>query len=319
MPLKLVEPKAGRTPNWHIRGTYLKIYVNQSSGSPDRRVAVQALAKIKREIESGEFSAAGPTWDDAVISYVHAGGDPIFLARLTDYWGNTRLDAITQSRLDDCAVSLYPNAKPATRNRQVYTPVSAVLKHAGIETALRRPKGSRSEPRVHWLRPEEASRLLAGADAVNPRFGAMCTYMLYTGSRLSEACNLAWADVRLQEATAVARNTKNGSDRIVHLPPVVVAALAGLDSREGKVFGYSKAGRIYTLLARAEKLSGVTIPEGISFHIFRHTYGAWMVRNGARLDKTGAWKSRQAASVYEHIDANEEARKADLLPVRRIK
>lgn len=320
MPLYLQAPRPGRTRNWHIRGTYYGVTVNRSAGSPDRRVAAQALAAIKRQIESGAFAeVAGPTWEDAVISYLNAGGDPRFLDRLTRYWGNTKLEAITQARLDECAMDLYPNATAATRNRQVYTPLSAVLKHTGVDMAFRRPKGSRSEPRIHWLRPEQAERLLAACDAANARFGAMCTYMLYTGSRLSEACNLTWADVRLQEATATARDTKNGADRPVHLPPVVVAALAGLEQREGRVFGYRKSGRLYKLLAQAEAASGVQIPEGISFHIFRHTYGAWMTRLGARLDKTGAWKDRQAAAVYEHIDTNEEARKADHLPVRRVK
>jgi hypothetical protein len=32
------------------------------------------------------------------------------------------------------------------------------------------------------------------------------------------------------------------------------------------------------------------------------------------LVETGAWRSRQAASVYEHAAPSEEARKADLLP-----
>jgi integrase len=66
--------------------------------------------------------------------------------------------------------------------------------------------------------------------------------------------------------------------------------------------------------------AGVKIPPRVAFHIFRHTYGAWMRRHG-KLDTsglvgTGAWKSRQAAAVYEHVETSEEARKADLLPIR---
>jgi hypothetical protein len=32
------------------------------------------------------------------------------------------------------------------------------------------------------------------------------------------------------------------------------------------------------------------------------------------LVATGAWKSRQAAAVYEHVEASEEAQKSDMLP-----
>ena len=319
MPLYLEKPRPGRSPNWRIRGAYLGIRIDQSAGSTDRRVAAAILKKLKEQIERGAYAPAkGPTFASAMTSYLNAGGDARFLTPVLNHWGETPLAEITQERLDECAVTLYPDATAATRNRQVYTPISAVLKHAGVKEAFKRPKGSRSVPRVHWLRPEQLQRLLPACEAQNPRFGAMCLYMTVTGSRLGEACDLDWRDVNLADATATARDTKNGHDRIVHLPPVAVAALANLGEKpEGRVFGYRKSGRLYKLLSAAEKASGVTIPAGISFHIFRHSYGALMKRLGADLVGTGAWKSKQAASVYEHIDATEEARKADLLPVRK--
>ena len=65
----------------------------------------------------------------------------------------------------------------------------------------------------------------------------------------------------------------------------------------------------------------IFLPERTAFHIFRHTYGAWMRRysglDTTGLVATGAWRSRQAAAVYEHASPTEEARKADLLPVRK--
>jgi integrase len=74
----------------------------------------------------------------------------------------------------------------------------------------------------------------------------------------------------------------------------------------------------YTWLNEIATAAGVEIPDRVAFHIFRHTYGAWM-RRDARLDTsglvgTGAWRSRNAAAVYEHVETTEEARKADLLP-----
>jgi hypothetical protein len=35
----------------------------------------------------------------------------------------------------------------------------------------------------------------------------------------------------------------------------------------------------------------------------------------AALVETGAWRSRQSASVYEHLDASEESKKVLRLPV----
>ena len=70
-------------------------------------------------------------------------------------------------------------------------------------------------------------------------------------------------------------------------------------------------------------MANIAIPDRVAFHCFRHTYGAWMRRyagsDTAGLVGTGAWKSRQAAAVYEHVEVSEEAKKAAMLPVRGIK
>jgi integrase len=74
------------------------------------------------------------------------------------------------------------------------------------------------------------------------------------------------------------------------------------------------------MLADAMHAAGVSFPpRQRGFHLFRHTWATWMRRYGgldtSALLETGAWRSRAAASRYEHLDATEEARKANLLPV----
>ena len=117
---------------------------------------------------------------------------------------------------------------------------------------------------------------------------------------------------------AVARRTKNGSPTPLHLPSIVVAALANIRADDGRVFRFSKSGRLHALMTQAEKASGVYLPEGIAFHILRHTHATWRRREtGAdttALVGTGLWRSREAAGVYEHLDPTEEAKKSDLLP-----
>lgn len=321
MPLKLYPPDTkARRPNWRIRGTYLGVRVERSSGSGERKVAAKILARIKDEIERGAFSTPGVvTFASAAALYMRNGGERRFLEPLLLHFGEKPLAAIDQQAVDEAAVSIYPTATPATRNRQVYSPVSAVLKVGGVTTPLKRPKGGRGAIRLHWLRPEEAFALLAAAEGQNPRFCALLTFLLYTGCRLAEALNLEPADLHLGEAFAYVRDTKNGQPRPVHLPPAVVAALANIDTSK-RVFGWAKSGRLYTWLDAAARAAGVTIPPGIAFHIFRHTYGAWQRRYGkldtSGLVATGAWKSRQAAAVYEHADVTESAKRADLFPTR---
>lgn len=315
--LKLYPPAPPKHTSWRIRGAYLGVTVDRSARTGEKRVALKALAEIKDDIERGAFAGkAVATFASAATLYMKAGGEKRFLTPLLVHFGETPLTSIDQQAVAEAAVTLYPNATPATRNRQVFTPVSAILKAGGATTALRRPKGARGEIRLHWLRPEEAFALLAAAEKRNPRYAALLTLLLYTGCRLNEALNLTPADLQLCEAFAFVRRTKNGLPRAVHLPPVVVAALANIDLTS-RVF-WTKTGRLYTWLNKVAQEAGVIIPDGIAYHIFRHTYGAWMRRyqkmDTTGLVATGAWKSRVAAAVYEHADVTEEARKADNLP-----
>lgn len=258
------------------------------------------------------------TFASAALAYARADGEQRFLGRLADHFGDKLLSEIDQASIDAAAIMLYPNGTAATRNRQVYSPMSAILKHAGVEKTLRRPKGWRSQPRPHWLRQEQAFALLASATAVDGRLGALLTFLLYTGVRLSEALRLRWDDVDLQRATALIRETKNGSPVTVHLPALALSTLANLAERRGSVFRLAKSGRLYALLAKAEKSAGLELPARSAFHVLRHSHATWRrLYTGAdttALTRTGLWKSREAASVYEHVDVTEESRKSDLLP-----
>ena len=58
--------------------------------------------------------------------------------------------------------------------------MSAILKHAGIDFKIRRPKGSRGRELTGWLWPEEAERLLTAAFKSDAEFGLLCMFLLYT-------------------------------------------------------------------------------------------------------------------------------------------
>lgn len=320
MPFKIVAPKAGRSPFYRVRGTEFGQRIDRTTGTADKKEALRFLKRWRDEAQRDALSGGRreePTFADAAMSYVNGGGEERFLLPILDRIGTMKIADIRQTDIDDAAVALYPNALPATRNRQVYAPISVILRRAGREMPIRRPKGAASAPRLHWLRPEEAFALLDAARAVDERFGALLTFLLYCGPRLSEALRLTWDDVDLTRATATMRDTKNGSDIVVHLPVAVVASLGNLEKR-ARVFGLSKCGRLYSFLGEAESRSGIALPPRSAFHILRHTHATWRrLYTGADADAlvaTGLWKSPTAARIYAHIDVSAEARKADLLP-----
>lgn len=339
MPIRLVPPRQGRSKNYRLRGTYLRVYVDESTGTPVEALAKDLLRAKKRAIERGLSAApvepekdGGPTFLAAAVSYIEAGGDARFLGAfdedagtwspgLITYFGERPLSEIDQAAIDTVAIALYPAGSAPTRNRQVYTPVSAILKHSGFNFALRRPKGWRGNERTDWRQPEQVFRLLAAAREIDLEFAIFLAFLVYTGARLSDPLALPCDRLLLDESFAYFGHTKNGDPRGVHLPPFLVAELAnhprGLDRGRERVFRFRKCGRLYTLLAKVRTAAGPDL-ETTTFHTLCHTWATWM-RRYAGLDTrglvgTGRWRDEKSARRYEHVVASEESRKADLLP-----
>lgn len=329
MSLKLYGPIPGKTTNYRIRGSLLGVRVDRSTGTGNAKLAEKILRDEIRRIEDetmrGPVKPKGKTFGEGVKSYVLGGGDKRFVAPLLNHFKDIELSEISQEMIDDAALALYPGSTPSTRNRQVYTVMSAILKANRINMPIARPKGWRGVKRTFFFEPAEVERLLVEASRQEPEFGLFLTFLFYTGLRLNEALSLQIRNLSLSEARAFIETTKNGLPRTVHLPVPLVAALAnhprGYD-REGKVFRYLKGSRLYRRLDRAAVAAGVTIPDGVSFHAFRHTYGAYLRRYGnldtSGLVASGAWLSHDAARRYEHTDVSAAAKASESFPKIRI-
>jgi hypothetical protein len=149
-----------QTKFFYARGTYLGVKVDRSVGTSDRKEAEALLAKFQKEIfERASGRNAGPPFAEAALTYMNSGGERRFLKPLLLHFKDTPVTAIDQNAVKQAALAIYPNASPSTRNRQVFTPVSAVLKSAGVNFKLsrfRQPLGA-----VRWLTQDEAGRLIA--------------------------------------------------------------------------------------------------------------------------------------------------------------
>ena len=263
----------------------------------------------------------------AAAAYMKAGGDGKYLAPLIKHFLHTPIADIEQVMIDDAAVAIYPEATAATRNRQVYTPISAVLKRAGIENKIKRPKGWRGRKLTHWLAPEQARRVFKATARIKApadtklKFRAYLRMLCYTGMRMSEPLKLAKSDVDLKTATASLRDTKNGRPRLVYLPPVVVKDLrqlpGGLEGT-GRLFSFHAGGRLRDLLKITLAEAGVVLPRRVAFHVFCHTWATWMRQHGGLdtfdLVRTDRWADPKSADRYAHVVVSEQARRADLLP-----
>ena len=193
MPWKLIPPRPSKTKVYYVRGTYLGIRLDHSTGTGEADAARRILRTWRRQAERGEFSlarAAEPpaaTFVSAATAYMRAGGSGQYLEPILKAWKDRLAADIDQIALDTLAAQLYPKGSPATRNRQVYTPVSAILKHIGIEKKFKRPHGSQGNKSTSWLEPDQAFTALDQCDAIDLEFGLLCETLLYTGMRIDEA------------------------------------------------------------------------------------------------------------------------------------
>jgi hypothetical protein len=74
MPLKLVPPRAGKTPYWYVRGKYLGVALDHSTGATEERVAKAIRRRWKDQIERGEHPL------QRTAEAVAAQAEPTFLA-----------------------------------------------------------------------------------------------------------------------------------------------------------------------------------------------------------------------------------------------
>lgn len=329
MPLKLV--RRGKSPNYYLRGTVRGISVFETTGTNDLKAA-EAI-RIKREHDVLDRSifgvAATATFAEAAVSYLEEGGEPRFLGAydeetgewslLIGHFGNTVVGKIKQADVDIAALAIYPNAQAATRKRQVYVPVSAVLRHAARKgwcplPSFKHPRVKRSVTK--WSTPERLGQLLPHCP---PKLRRLVVFLTYTGARISEALRLDWeADVALDRRTAIIRRTKNGNPRTVQLPPPLLAELEAVpvEQRKGKVFDWAARKAVYGPLKRACKRAGV---EYLPPHQQgRHTFATWL-RTYVGIDliglkEAGGWESLSMVERYAHVMPNESAKAADRLP-----
>src|SRR3546814_15735275 len=114
------------------------------------------------------------------------GGGRLYVQPLLDYFGNASLLRIDQGAIDLAAKTIKPNATNVTRNRQVYSPIAAILHHAakrGLTEYRKIERPRQPKGKIKWLRPAEAEKLIA---AFNDTLRPLVSFLPGTGARTSE-------------------------------------------------------------------------------------------------------------------------------------
>jgi len=115
------------------------------------------------------------------------------------------------------------------------------------------------------------------------QIGAFALFMFLTGARPSEAME---ADIDLPNATAKIHASKVGHERNVHLPEMLVAALANIPAVKGRsLFFYTGRNSVYTPWYAAIERAKI---KEMSPHCCRHGFITGLLRSGIDV-KTVEW------------------------------
>lgn len=302
MPLKLYR----RGKVWHYRGTVAGRRLRGSCKTADQAIAARTAA----EIESREWKCSfdGPqsvlTFAQAAMMYRAAGKPETttrFLDRIEDYWKDTLVKDIKPSSIRQMAMTLFPSDSNATRNRAAIIPCRAIINFAAESDLC-------PFVRVKLFKVEKKIRpafTLEWVEAfcrhASPHIGALVLFMFATGARISEALAIEWDHVDLQARTALIPKTKVSEQRMVHLPPRVLAAIANLPKVPRRpVFFYRRRNDLHNKWDAIIKAAGI---KRMTAHSGRHGFATTALQS---LDpKTaawlGGWKSiRQFMETYAH-------------------
>jgi integrase len=295
---------------FQVTGTVAGVRVRQSLSVDTKEDAQVRANQIERQIldEAIHGKRATVTFAKAVNLYRQKGGSPRFLTPLLVHFGNKFLSTITDADLCTFISLQYPNAKPQTIIRQVYTPMISVwnvareLKLMGAHEFMAPEKPKRVA--IEFKRDDQLAVILATATEEER---ALLLFLSFAGGpRASEVCRVMDDHVDWLARTVLFPKTK-GEPRQVPLPPLVYEALLPLKGRN-PLFGCKDRWALNRAITRACKRAGV--PRITSHKIGRHSFAARLLGQGIKgglkgLQQAGGWSEASIpmlASFYGHLE-----------------
>jgi len=271
--------------------------VEISTGTANPRLAKRYAEEVEKDLFERDLIGGTQTLDRAIDDYIafrrprklYEG----YLLRIKALIGNRTVERIGQADFDECARVLYPGLKNSTWDTCVYTPLQATIRHAGRHIVVTRPE--KKKPRNRSLTAKQRDIVLANCEG---RLGALLTVLFFNGPRISEALSLHEDRVDLPNGLAGFDLTKNDKEHWRPLHQRSIAALASLDTVDGRYFPWTRSTATKYIAALSRKV-------GIRFsaHWCRHTFAdLFMERGGSLRDlmDAGGWESAQAAMRYTH-------------------
>lgn len=268
-----------------LDGTRYRGSTGQTNEKEAKKVAerIKAQNRLARNDPDEHLSFA-----QCVAIYIKDGGEQRFLAPLVRHFAKVKVKDINGLTVRDAAKTLYPNAEPSTWNRQVLTPVKAVINKAADNglcaplTVKRFPEPVRQRPAAdkEWI-----DKFVEAALKLDmPETAAIVRFMFETGCRVSEACRLEWKDVDLERRTAFIERTKTDPRTVFYSR--FTDDLLRLIPMRGRVFNAANRSTVAKRIRRV--VQGKQMDNLTSHELGRHGFYTEMIVRNKIDPKTAA-------------------------------
>lgn len=312
MPLKLIPPGTRGNTVYYLRGTIDGRQIEVSTKTANAKAAREFALAFERAQRDGHIPAAREalTFARAVDLYLEwrdpAKADRLRLAKVNVVLGRKQVADIRQVDLVEAAQILAGGLAPATKNREVVRPASAVLHYAaknGFCPALQFALFKEPRPVTRAVSTDTASQLLDATPAGPRRLFLLWSF--HQGTRISDTLHVTWDDLDLPRQVARVRISK--TDRWAELPlhAEVFEALAAIPEgeRSGPLFPWSQKTGVYRWLRPMTRGLGLKFTP----HMARHSLGTWLNESGAGLRTImAALGHRDVKSSIRYQDADTE-------------
>jgi integrase len=175
-----------------------------------------------------------------------------------------------------------------------------------IDKAPKVPMHNTAQTEAVWLTREAFDGLLA---QLPPHLALCALFAVLTGVRMRAMLQLTWdkVDLKNRRAWIAGRVQKNGQPLGLPLSREVRTLLVRcrtLNPTGNHVFQYQGQPIDDCNTAAFKKACERAKLHGIKWHTFRHTFAAWAVQNGVRLERLmelGGWRSIKSVLRYSHL------------------
>ena len=320
MPLELLPPGSRKgNPFYIIRGTVGGRRVEVTTKTRDAEAARRLALQVELDILDRRTPGAGEkvTFATAADYYRQrrelSAYDGKRLDRIVAALGDKYVSDITQADLDDAAINLFPQGKPATRNREFMRPAAAVLHYAADSKWcgwLRIKPFKEPRPKTRAVSDDIARVLIAAAGKDGSKSAAkrrlLLLWIFHLGTRISDTIGMQWEMVDLKARVVRFRVGKTQRDIALPLPDELVVELANQKSQTGRIFPWSNRHNVYRWLRELCKATGVRFTP----HMARHAVGTRLNAEGAGL------RTIMAALGHAHPQSSIRYQDADIEIVR---